>query len=266
MGLTVECPLAIPLLLGLWAEADDSGSFEWKPLTLKARVLPAATCDTLALLAVLVAANFIMRFEIDGRPVGVIRNFVKFQRPKAPIDSHPFTSESRAFAGFESDGRRPHSGTGRPPAKDNSERLPNDFVTPTENPPQMKEEGCRRKEEEPTSQDSTQTELSAPLDAPKPGKRTTGASREPSAREILSECLSEQTTADLIAHRKAKRSPITSRAARLLVEAFRAYGDPEKAAQAMLLRGWTGFKPEWMHEDARAGPTNKGFRRSEWAI
>ena len=172
MGLTVECPLAIPLLLGLWAEADDAGSFEWKPLTLKARILPAATCDTPELLGVLVAANFIRRFEIDGRLIGVIRNFVKFQRPKSPLDSHPFTSESRAFAGFEIDGKRPHSGTGRPPSKEYPELLPNDFVTPTENPPQRKEEGGRRKEEvKPEIQETSQEGLVASPTAPRKAKR-----------------------------------------------------------------------------------------------
>jgi len=147
MVLTVEHPLAIPLLLGVWAESDDSGSFEWKPLTLKARILPVATCDTAALLAALVVGNFIKRFEIDGRSIGVIRNFVKFQRPKSPVDHLPFTSESRAFAGFEPDGTRPHSGTGRPPAKSCSELLPKSSETPSELSSQMKEEGGRMKEE-----------------------------------------------------------------------------------------------------------------------
>lgn len=86
--------------------------------------------------------------------------------------------------------------------------------------------------------------------------------REPSNLEILTECLSDQTARDLIAHRKAKRSPMTPRAARLLVDAFLAYGSPEKAAQEMISRGWTGFKPEWMSNAARAGPTRANGRGS----
>lgn len=70
--------------------------------------------------------------------------------------------------------------------------------------------------------------------------------REPSAREVLLECLSEKTATDLIAHRQAKRAKLTPRAARELVNAFQKFGDPEAAAAEMILRGWTGFKPDWM--------------------
>lgn len=70
--------------------------------------------------------------------------------------------------------------------------------------------------------------------------------REPSARDILLECLSEKTVSDLIAHRQAKRAKLTPRAARELVKAFTAFGDAEAAAAEMILRGWTGFKPDWM--------------------
>ena len=81
-------------------------------------------------------------------------------------------------------------------------------------------------------------------------------SNKPSAspRQILSECLSDETAVDIIAHRKAKRSPLTAGAASGLVKAFREFGDCEAAAREMILRGWTGFKPEWMRETTRAGP------------
>jgi uncharacterized protein YdaU (DUF1376 family) len=72
---------------------------------------------------------------------------------------------------------------------------------------------------------------------------------------ILEGCLSPKTTLDLIAHRKAKRAPLTPRAAELLVAAFRDHGEPEQCAEAMIANGWQGFKPEWMNNKARAGPT-----------
>jgi len=81
--------------------------------------------------------------------------------------------------------------------------------------------------------------------------------REPSARDILLECLSEKSVSDLIAHRQAKRARLTPRAARELAKAFRAYGDPEAAVSEMILRGWTAFKPEWMRQEPRAGPSQK---------
>lgn len=71
---------------------------------------------------------------------------------------------------------------------------------------------------------------------------------------ILTECLSAEVAADLIAHRRAKKSPLTAGSAKGLVKQFREYGDPEAAAQAMMANGWTGFKAEWMRSEARAGP------------
>lgn len=172
MSLTVDCMASIPLLLGLWGEADDAGAFEWKPLTLKARILPAATCDVNELLAALEAANFIKKFEIAGRSIGVVRNFVRFQRPKSPTDVHPFTAESREYAGFEDGGVRPHSGTGRPSTKSASEPLPNHFRTTSEVSPQMKEEGGRKGVEQNTKIQETSLEgLVASEPAPRKAKR-----------------------------------------------------------------------------------------------
>lgn len=82
--------------------------------------------------------------------------------------------------------------------------------------------------------------------------------REAAPLELLSECLSVETAKDLIAHRKAKKSPMTAGAAKALVKSFLAYGDPEGAAQTMMARGWTGFKPEWLTEQTRAPPPSNG--------
>ena len=178
--LTIEKPLAVAFLIGLWCEADDAGVFEWKPLGLKMKVLPGTTADAAELLAILERLNFIRRFEVAPRAFGVVRNFVKFQRPKKPNDIHPATAEMRGYAGFLPDGRRPHSGTGRPSggessepdpidgetnpepavflrgasseppapiAPHSSEPVPNHAETPPETPRQMEEGGGRRKGE-----------------------------------------------------------------------------------------------------------------------
>jgi hypothetical protein len=146
MSLTVEAPLACPLLLGLWCEADDAGTFEWKPLTIKARILPAASPDVNQLLAALVSADVIKQFEIDGKQFGVIRNFVKFQRPKEPKVVHPSSPESLAYAGFEANGARPRSGTGRPPGT-TSEPLPKSPGSPSEESCQREDVGGRMEDE-----------------------------------------------------------------------------------------------------------------------
>lgn len=86
----VGCSMAARvLLIGLWTEADDGGVFSWKPITLKMRILPADTADVNALLAELEAANVIRRYEAEGGNWGAIRNFMVFQRPKSPKQTHP---------------------------------------------------------------------------------------------------------------------------------------------------------------------------------
>lgn len=80
--------------------------------------------------------------------------------------------------------------------------------------------------------------------------------REASPLAILSECMSEQTARDLIAHRQKLRKPLTARAAKLLAKDFVAYGNPEEAAEMMIKNGWQGFHPTWVtNQAARAGPS-----------
>ena len=71
-------------------------------------------------------------------------------------------------------------------------------------------------------------------------------------RQILLECLSPESADAVLAHRKAKRCPLTVRAAQLLAKGFLATADPNAAADMMIERGWQGFKPEWF-DNERAG-------------
>jgi hypothetical protein len=100
MALTVNAPTAIPLMLGLWADADDSGIFEWKPFTLKARYVPAITVPVDDLLDILINGNFIRRLEHGGRQFGAVRNFCRYQRPKKPRYVHFIPDEFRTYVGL----------------------------------------------------------------------------------------------------------------------------------------------------------------------
>lgn len=120
--------LSIParlFFIGLWNEADDQGAFEWKPLTLKMRVLPADNVDVAELLSELEEGGRVTRYEVDGKSYGLVRNFTKFQRPKKPNSVHPLP-----------DG-----------AVTGSEPIPHQAETPSEKSPQMEEEGGRVEEE-----------------------------------------------------------------------------------------------------------------------
>jgi len=126
MTLTVENPVAIPLLLGLWMEADDDGVFEWKPLTLKAKALPAAAIDINVLLGVLIDLNFIRRFDVDSKPYGAIRNFKHWQRPKLPKVKWPKGDGIASYVG------------------DTSPSLPQSLPSDGEEAAQREEEGGSR--------------------------------------------------------------------------------------------------------------------------
>lgn len=127
MSLSLAARVVLP---GIWTECDDQGVFPWKPLTLKARILPADNADMAAILGELKAAGFICAFIHEGKEYGAVRNFRKFQRPKKPNQIYPLNAELREYVGLS-----PVS----------SEPVPNQFPTKGENTPQMEDGGWRMK-------------------------------------------------------------------------------------------------------------------------
>lgn len=90
----VTCsPLARLLAIGIRNEADDNGVFEWNPIKLKMRILPADNCDVAQLLTELTATNQVLQFEASGKAYGLIRSFQKYQKPKKPTFYHPVPTE-----------------------------------------------------------------------------------------------------------------------------------------------------------------------------
>lgn len=89
--------------IGLWTEADDQGVFEWKPVTLRMRLRGAKDGSVETLLSELVDAQCICSYEIEGRKLGAIRNFRKFQKPKTPNATHLTTVTIRNWVGLPGD-------------------------------------------------------------------------------------------------------------------------------------------------------------------
>lgn len=90
-------PFARLLFIGLWTECDDKGSFEWSPIKLKMRLLPADNIDISECLLELEMSGIIMSYSIKGRKFGAVRKFSVFQRPKKPNDIYPQTEMVRNF-------------------------------------------------------------------------------------------------------------------------------------------------------------------------
>ena len=129
-------PQAQVFLFGIWTQCDDQGVFEWKPITLKMRVLPAANVDVSTLLSELESADAIKKVERGGAQYGLVRNFRKYQRPKSPNAIHPMCPEWRNYVGL--------TATNGETAGDNEDPFPEKG----EIPPQMEEGGEERKGEE----------------------------------------------------------------------------------------------------------------------
>lgn len=71
--------------------------------------------------------------------------------------------------------------------------------------------------------------------------------------------LDEEHARAVVDHRKSKKCALTVFAARLLAKQFSLCPDPNAAAEEMILRGWQGFKAEWLARPVtrqRAGRRN----------
>lgn len=136
-------PLARVLLLGIWTEADDHGAFDWKPLTLKMRVLPADNADVTALLGELATANVVKQVEIGEKAIGLVRNFCRFQRPKNPSYRITLPTDYWSYVGMNKDGSIPNHQSS--PSATPAEPEPDPPAPETR--PQRKEEGWNRRRE-----------------------------------------------------------------------------------------------------------------------
>jgi hypothetical protein len=136
-------PMARLLIMGIWNECDDMGSFAWAPLTLKMRILPADNADASELLAEMVSAGIVMRYEVAGKAYGAVRNFCQFQRPKKPNSTCPQTDEVREWVNTEARSTR-----------DGAEEVPNQLPTAPEKCRQMEDGGGDRDNSEATASSS----------------------------------------------------------------------------------------------------------------
>jgi hypothetical protein len=145
-------PMARLFFMGLWNECDDYGSFEWSPLKLKMRLLPADSADAAELLSELESAGSIMRYEMAGKAYGAVRNFCQYQRPKKPHSAHPQTDEIREWVNTEARSTR-----------DGGEEVPNQLPTGGEIGRQRKDGGGNGKVEGSSNEDLSAEPTATPL-------------------------------------------------------------------------------------------------------
>jgi hypothetical protein len=110
--------------LGIWNECDDMGSFEWSPVKLKMRLLPADSVDAVALLDELAEARCVVSYEVGGKRYGAVRNFCQYQRPKKPNSTYPQTEAVRNWVNIEARSTRDGGELDPPSATPSGELTP----------------------------------------------------------------------------------------------------------------------------------------------
>lgn len=203
------------LFMGIWNECDDAGSFEWSPLKLKMRILPADSVDSPALLAELVAAETVMQYDVGGKRYGAVRNFCQYQRPKKPNSVFPQTEEVRAWVNTEARSTR-----------DGGEAVGNQLPPEPENARQMEEGGGRMK----TSSDK-----------PEEGKARKRASPAPKASFEVPEWIPAEPWQAFVEMRREmergpKKIPFTVGAAKGVIDDLTKFRDAGHDIAAILMK------------------------------
>lgn len=166
-------PLARLLSIGILNECDDQGAFEWKPVTLKMRLLAADNVDIHALLDELREADLIRCYTVGMKNFGVCRDFQKWQRPKKPNSVHPIPADLLDYVGYRADAEAGAEDEGpgssppvppcsppvppapRKPSSSGGEAVGNQFPTGGEIAPQREEGGGRKEREEVGKEDNS---------------------------------------------------------------------------------------------------------------
>ena len=110
--LLAECqPLARLLFSGLWCMADAEGRLEYRPLRVKAEVLPYDHCDVDQLVDELEQRGFVRRYTVEDVTILVIPKFLDHQRPHPKEPTESFPTEENVTAGNKFDRAVNKSGT-----------------------------------------------------------------------------------------------------------------------------------------------------------
>jgi hypothetical protein len=190
------------------------------------------------------ALNIAEAFETKPRSAGAARQARYRERQKGELDEAPqlrFTSE-------------PTSRVTSPDAEPEASRVTSP-VTSRVTPPRARVES-----ESPDSESHGKKEEEGETPVTPVTPETTTSPRE-TPRTALLVCLSPDLAEAVVAHRQAKRAPLTLHAAHLLAKALEATGDPTAAANMMIEHGWQTIKPDWFEREKTGGGRSNGAGR-----
>lgn len=99
---------------------------------------------------------------------------------------------------------------------------------------------------------------------PSPRKRVNAVTQAVPVSDLLVAGFSEQTAAEFIAHKAARKAPLTRRAWQLhLGEAEKAGWTPLRAAEHVMAKGWKGFEASYVAE-TRNGVPSRAANEAPW--
>jgi uncharacterized protein YdaU (DUF1376 family) len=127
---------------------------------------------------------------------------------------------------------------GRPKAVENKQKEQKVGLSPAKAGPKQPEPEPEP-EEKRSSEDKSSEDLSTRARKP-PAKKTD----EAEARRILAAVAGDGPACDFLAHRKAKRAPLTALAAELIAAKLAAHPAPAAVLADSIMNGWTGVFPD----------------------
>jgi len=244
-----EVETGLPLrvaFIGLFTQCDREGRFRWEPRRLKSQVLPYdPISDFSRVLDALATRGFVEKYAVENDVFGCIPTWLKHQSINHRERASELPTIDATDCEVLTSTRAPRVGHAKPTPLFPARARPSG----TRN----KEQGTRNKKEKVASES----------DGKKPAK--TGG-KKPTALDV--EIPDELDTpefrsawSDLVADRKERKKPITTRAAKQLLTKCQKWG-PAAAAESIantIANGWTGlFEPDnkgGTRRDGNGNPT-----------
>jgi hypothetical protein len=83
--------------------------------------------------------------------------------------------------------------------------------------------------------------------------------------EVLCEAIPSDLAISVIKCRRKKKAAMTARIAKRLVSQYRAYGNPEEAAEIHITKSWIDFQSDWVKKEQRYTDPHHPTKRDETA-
>ena len=243
----VELPVEARLLfVGLWTLADREGRLEDRPKQIKMEIFPADCFDCDALLTSLASTGMIERYEVGGKRYLHVVNFTKHQNPHRD-ERNSVIPPPGGFSEPVHEGNQieHHASTVQTPCEHHASTVQIGLIPDSLIPDSLI----------PDSQTNTSAAGGPGVDARDDPPAAVAADRFDAARFLVEQGADQQTAADYLELRKAKKAASTRTALRAVVAEAAKAGIPVGVAlTTCCARGWAGFKADWVDPKPRDGP------------